>query len=118
MLAGKIHKVLLSVSAITNVVSVASTLSMLLLLRKDMHFYFLMEVRRLLIIFQVGCAVAAAGAYATDNTSTVAERGAGYCFLIPPVGPSHCDASDVNCCCCTWVLLFMPFSLLCFGYGW
>ena len=62
MHAGKIHKVLLSVSAITNVVSVASTLSMLLLLRKDMHFYFLMEVRRPLIIFQVGCAVAAAGA--------------------------------------------------------
>ena len=117
MLAGKIHKVLLSVSAITNVVSVASTLSMLLLLRKDMHFYFLMEVLRLLIIFLVGCAVAAAGAYATDNTSTVAERGAGYCFLIPRFGPSHCDASDVNCCCCTWVLLFMPFSLLCFGYG-
>ena len=90
---------------------------MLLLLRKDMHFYFLMEVRRLLIIFQVGCAVAAAGAYATDNTSTVAERGAGYCFLIPRFGRSHCDASDVNCCCCTWVLLFMPFSLLCFGCG-
>ena len=96
MLAGKIHKVLLSVSAITNVVSVASTLSMWLLLRKDMHFYFLMEVLRLLIIFLVGCAVAAAGAYATDNTSTVAERGAGYCFPLPRFRPSHCDASDVN----------------------
>ena len=113
----KYKKAIFSVSAITNAVSVASILLLLLRLRKDMHFYFLVEVLRVLIIFLVGCAVAAAGAYATDNTSTVAERGAGYCFLIPRFGRSHCDASDVNCCCCTWVLLFMPFSLLCFGCG-
>ena len=51
MHAGKIHKALFSVSAITDAVSVAFTLLMLLLLRKDMHFYFLVGVLQLLIIF-------------------------------------------------------------------
>ena len=40
MHAGKIRKVLFSVSAITNAVSVASILLLWLLLRKDMHFFF------------------------------------------------------------------------------
>ena len=61
MHAGKIHKALFSVSAIANAVSVAFTLLMLLLLRKDMHFFFLVGVLRPLIICLVGCAAAAAG---------------------------------------------------------
>ena len=52
---------------------------MLLLLRRDMHFYFLVEVLLLLTIFLVGCADAAAGACAAYNISTEAERGTGYC---------------------------------------
>ena len=44
-----------------------------------MHFYFLVEVLLLLIIFLVGCADAAAGACAAYNISTEAERGTGYC---------------------------------------
>ena len=67
MHAGKIHKVLFSVSAITNAVSVASILLLLLLLRKDMQLNFLVGVLRLLIIFLFGCAAAAAGACAADS---------------------------------------------------
>ena len=116
MHAGKIQKVLFSVSAITNVASVASILLLLLLLRKDMHFYFLVGVLQMLIIFLVVCAAAAAGACAADNISPEAEKGAGYCFLPPRFCPLHCDASDVYCCCCSLLLLFMPFRLRCFGY--
>ena len=117
MHAGKIHKVLFSVSAITNAVSVASILLLLLLLRKDIQFYFLVEVLRLLIIGLVGCVAAAAGACAAGNISTEAERGTGYCFSLLRFCPLHCDASDVYCCCFSWLLLFMSFRLRCFGYG-
>ena len=92
MHAGKIHKVLFSVYATANAVSVASILLLLLLLRKDMPLYFLVEVRRLLIICLVGCAAAAAGACAANNSSTEAERGTGYCFFLPRFCPLHCDA--------------------------
>ena len=47
-----------------------------------MHFYFLVEVLLLLIIFLVGCATAAAGACAAYNIITEAERGTGYCFFL------------------------------------
>ena len=57
--------------------SFASTLVRLLLLRRDMHFCFLVEVLLLLIIFLVGCAAAAGGACAAYNISTEAERGTG-----------------------------------------
>ena len=56
-----------------------------------MHFYFLVEVLLLLIIFLVGCA-AAAGACAAYNISTEAERGAGYCFFFLRFCPLDCDA--------------------------
>ena len=78
----KYKKAIFSVSAITNAVSVASILLLLLRLRKDMHFYFLVEVLRVLIICLVGCAAAAAGACAAENISTEAERGTGYCFFL------------------------------------
>ena len=47
---------------------------------KGYTFFFLVGVLRLLIIFLVGWAAAAAGACAADNISPEAERGAGYCF--------------------------------------
>ena len=67
--------------------------------------------------FLVGCADAAAGACAAYNISTEAERGTGYCFLLLRFCPLHCDASDVYCCCCYWLLLFLSFRLRCFGCG-
>ena len=67
---------------IPNAVSVASFLLLLLLLTKDMHFYFLVEVLRLLINFHFGCAAAAGGACAAYNITTESERGAGYCFFL------------------------------------
>ena len=72
-----------------------------------MHFDFLVEVLllMLLIIFLVGCATAAAGARAAYNISTEAERGTGYCFFLFRYCPLLCDASDVYCCCCSWLLL-------------
>ena len=98
-----------SVSATTTAVSFASILLLLLLLRRDMHFYFLVEVLVLLIIFLVGCA--AAGACAAYNISTEAERGRGYCFFLLRFCRLHCDASDVYCCCCSWLLPFLSFRL-------
>ena len=106
-----------SVSATTTAVSFASILLLLLLLRRDMHFYFLVEVLLLLIVFLVGYADAAAGACAAYTISTEAERGTGYCFFLLRFCPLHCDASDVYCCCCSWLLLFLSFRLRCFGYG-
>ena len=99
--------------------SFASILLLLLLLRRDMHFCFLVEVLLLLIIFLVGCAAAAggAGACVAYNISTEAERGTGYCFFLLRFCRLHCDASDVYCCCCSWLLLFLSFRLRCFGYG-
>ena len=87
MHAGKIHKVLFSVSAISNAFSIASILLLLLLLRKDIHFYFLVEVLRLLINCLVGCAAAAASVCAAYDVSTEAERGTGYCFSLPRFCP-------------------------------
>ena len=66
----------------TNTVSVASILLLLLLLRKDIHFYFLVDVLRLLIICHSGCAAAARGACAAYNINTETERGTGYCFFL------------------------------------
>ena len=106
----------LPLSATTTVVSFASMLLLLLLLRRDMHFYFLVDVLLLLIVFLVGCP-AAAGACAAYNISTEAERGSGYCFFLLRFCPLHCEASDVYCCCCSWLLLFLSFRLRCFGYG-
>ena len=98
-------------------ISFASILLLLLLLRRDMHFCFLVEVLLLLIIFLVGCAAAAGGACSAYNISTEAERGTGYCFFLLRFCPLHCDTSDVYCCCCSWLLLFLSFRLRCFGYG-
>ena len=71
-----------------------------------MHFYVLVEVLLLLlIIFLVGCDTAAAGACAASNVSTEAERGTGYSFFLLRFCPLHFDASDVYCCCCSWLLL-------------
>ena len=82
-----------------------------------MHSYFSVEVLLLLIIFLVGCADAAAGACAAYNISTEPERGTGYCFFLVRICPLHRDASDVYCCCCFWLLLFLSLRLRCFGYG-
>ena len=65
-----------------------------------MHYFVLVEVLLMLIIFLVGGADASAGACAAYNISTEAERGTGYCFFLLPFYPLHCDASDVYCCCC------------------
>ena len=105
-----------SATTINTVVSFASVLMLLLLLRRDMHFYFLVEVLLLPIIFFVGCA-AAAGACAAYNISTEAERCNGYCFFLLRFCPLHCDAWDVYCCYCSWLLLFLSFRRRCFGYG-
>ena len=102
MHAGKIHKALFSVSAITDAVSVAFTLLMLLLLRKDMHFFLLVELLRVLFICLVGCAAAAAGVCAAYIITTEAERVTGFCFFLPRFCPLHCDASDVY-----FLLLFL-----------
>ena len=92
-------------------------LMLLLLLRRDMHFFFLVEVLLLLlIIFLVGCATAA-GACAAYNINTEAERGTGYCFFLLRFCRLHCDASDVYCCRCSWLLLFLSFRLRYSGYG-
>ena len=80
--------------------SFASILLLLLLLRRDMHFVFFVEVLPLLIIFLVGCA-AGAGACAGYNISTDAERGTGYYFFLLRFCPLHCDAADVYCLCCS-----------------
>ena len=92
-----------SVSATITAVSFRSVRLLLLLVRRDMHFHFLVEVLLLLIIFIVGCAAAAggAGACAAYNISTDAERGTGYCFFLLRCCPLHCDASDAYCCCCS-----------------
>ena len=81
-----------------------------------MHFCFLVEVLRLVMVFLVGCAAAAAGACAAYNISTEAERGIGYCFFLLGFFRLHCDASDVYCCCCL-LIRFVSFRLRCFGYG-
>ena len=99
--------------------SFASILLLLLLLRRDTHFCFLVEVLLLLIIFLVGCAAAAAGggACAAYNISTEAQRGTVYCFFLRRFCPLHCDALDVFCCCCSWLLKFLSFRQRGFGYG-
>ena len=51
------------------------------------------------------------------NISIAAERGTGYCFFLVRFCSLHCDAWDVYCCCCSWLLLFLSFRLRCFGYG-
>ena len=100
------------VPATTTAVSFASILLLLLLLRRDMYFCYLVEVLLLLIIFLVGCAAAAAGACAACNTtSALKQRGTGYCFFLLRFCPLHCDASDVYCCCCSWLRLFLSFRL-------
>ena len=81
-----------------------------------MRLYCLVEVLLLLLhIFLVGCATAAAGACAAYNISTEAERGTGYSFFLLLLCRLHCDASDVYCCCFSWLLLFLSFTLRCFG---
>ena len=65
------------------------------------------------LFFSLGAAAAAAA----HKISTEAERGTVYCFFLLRFCPSHCDASDVYCCCCSWLLLFLSFRLQCFGYG-
>ena len=52
---------------------------------------------------------------AVYNISTESERGTGYCFFLLRFCPLHCDASDVYCCCCFWLILFLSFGLRCFG---
>ena len=83
-----------------------------------MNLHLLVEVLLLLlIIFLVGCATAAAGAFAASNVSTEAERGTGYSFILSRFCPLDCDASDVYCCCCSWLLLFSSFRLRYYVYG-
>ena len=116
MHAGKIHEVF-SPSPLL-LLSFASTQFLLLPLRRDMNFCFLVELLLLLLIISlVGCGAAAAGVCAAYNISTEAERGTGYYFFLLRFCPLHCDASDVYCCCCSWLLLLLSFRLRCFGYG-
>ena len=70
-----------------------------------------------LINFLVGCAASAASSCAAYNISTEPERDTGYCFVLLRFCPLHCDASDVYCCCCSWLLLCLSSTLRCFGYG-
>ena len=58
-----------SVSATTTAVSFGSVRLLLLLVRRDMHFVFLVEVLLLLIIFLVGCTAAADAAGACAAVS-------------------------------------------------
>ena len=90
--------------------SFPSILLLLQLLRRDMRFCFLVEVLLLLIIVLVGCAAAVTGACAADNISTE-ERGTGYCFFLLRYCRLHRDASDVYCCCCSWLLQLLSFRL-------
>ena len=83
---------------------------------KGYSFLFFVEVLLLLVIFLFGCA-AAADACAAYNISTEAVRGTNYCFSLLRFCRLRCDASDVYCCCCPWLLLFVSFRLRCFGYG-
>ena len=115
MHAGKIHEVFFSVSATTTVLCVYYIA--VAAVEKGYAFLLVVEVLLLLITFLVGCADAAAGACAAYNIITEAERGTGYCFFPLRFCRLHCDASDVNCCCCYWLLLFLSFRLRCFGYG-
>ena len=62
------------------------------------------------LFFGLGAAAAAA-----HKISTEAERGTCYCFFLLRFCPLHCDASDVYCCCRSWLLLFMSSRLRCFG---
>ena len=110
-----------SVSATNTAVSFASLLYLLLLLRRDMHFYFLVEVLLLLTIFLVGCADAAAGACAAYNINTEAcllYTSTYYCcksfpVMLHDVMVGGWIASYVFififwsrcCCCCCYVLL-------------
>ena len=48
-------------------------------------------------------------AAAVHNISAETERGTGYCFFLLSFCPLQCDASDVYCCCCFWLLLFLSF---------
>ena len=61
-----------------------------------MHYFVLVEVLLMLIIFLVGGADASAGACAAYNISTEAERGTGYCFVLLRFCPLHYDASDLS----------------------
>ena len=114
MHAGKIHEEFFSVSATTTFLCVYSIA--VAAVEKGYAFLFLVEVLLLLIIFLVGCA-AAAGACAAYNIGTEAERGTGYCFFLLRFCRLHCDAPDVYCCCCSWLLLFLSFRLRYSGYG-
>ena len=109
------HKVFFSVSATTTFLCVYSIA--VAAIKKGYAFLFWVEVLLLLIIFLVGCAAAAVGACAAYNISTEAERGTGYCLFLLRFCPLHCDASDVYCCCCSWLLPFLPFRLRYSGYG-
>ena len=113
----RLRFLLFPLSATSTAVSFASILLLLLLLRRDMHFLFLVEMLLLLITFLVGCAAVAGGACAAYSISTEAERGTGYCFFLLLFCPLHCDASDVNCCSCSWLLQFLSFRLRCLSYG-
>ena len=86
-----------------------------------MHFYFLVEVLLLLIIFLVGCADAAAGACAAYNISNEAERGTGYCFFLLRFIPLDCDysvmvadcaAAETGCMLEKYMKYFAPSPLL------
>ena len=81
MHAGKIHEVF-SPSPLL-LLSFASTQFLLLPLRRDMNFCFLVELLLLLLIISlVGCGAAAAGVCAAYNISTEAERGTGYYLFV------------------------------------
>ena len=117
MHAGKIHEVFFSVSATTINTFLCVYSIAVAAVEKGYASLFLVEMLLLLIIFLVGCAAAGAGACAAYNISTDSERGTGYCFFLLRSCRLHCDASDVYCCCCSWLLLFLSFRLRCFGYG-
>ena len=91
--------------------SVASILLLLPLLRRDIHFCFLVEVLLLLIIFVVGCAAAAGGACAAYNISTEAERGTGYCLFFLRFCRLHCAAM-------LRTLLLLLFLAACISFLW
>ena len=71
---------------------------------KGYAFLFLVEVLLLLLIILLA-ALLLLLVLVMLTTSVLKQRGTGYCFFLLHLCPLHCDASDVYCCCCSWLLL-------------
>ena len=113
----KYKKAIFSVSAITNAVSVAPILLLWLLLRKDMHFFFwwsccgcyslvLLAALPLLLVFVL----------LTSSLLKQRELPASVSSFHVSVLYTAMLRTSIFCC-CSWLLLYTSFRLLCSGYG-